>query len=243
MSFLLHWGSRLLVTFPQPPVPVLAGMELALRRIDPQLSAHFEKISVGALIYGWPLLRTAFSHVLTRADWLRLLDRLLANPGQLELLEAAAVGFVVASRASLRNCRSAREAESFFHQLPGDRSGGSTNGAKGVDVDEMFRVMDRVARFGPPENWTWRDRRGRREGDLTVEALGLLRSTSREFQPLPRGAYPAFDGYPQYVINYQSKLRERVALQEQDAERKHQLVRMWVCGCILCSITYAEYRL
>lgn len=245
MSFLLHWGSRLLVTFPQPPVPVLAGMELALRRVDPHLSAHLENISVGALTYGWPLLRTAFSHVFARADWLRLLDRLLANPGRPELLEAAAVGFVVASRGSLLSCRSTGEAEAFFRRLPGDGSRGPGR-AKGGDVDEMFRVMDRVARFGPLETWAWRggdsrggnSRRGDRDGrerDRTVEALTLLRSAPREFQPLPRGAYPAFDGYPRFVIDYQSELRERVALQERDADRKRQLVRVYVQCSILCA--------
>lgn len=110
MSFLLHWGSRLLVTFPQPPVPILAGMELALRRIDRELASHLDQLSVGALVYGWRLLRSAFSEVLVREDWLRLLDRVFANTDRPELLEAAAVAFVVATRDKLLRCGSTRQA-------------------------------------------------------------------------------------------------------------------------------------
>lgn len=243
MSFLLHWGSRLLVTFPQPPVPVLAGMELALRRVDPKLASHLEKLSIGALSYGWPLLRSAFSEVLSRDDWLRLLDRLLAYPDQPELLEAAAVGFVVASRVSLLECRSPGEAEAFFRRPPMSKppssfrcgTGEGQGGGNAVDVDEMFRVMHSVARFGAP------DRRSSAtgNGDKTAAALALLLPTPRQFRPLPKGRYPTFDGYPQFVMNYQEELRERVARQERDVDRKRQLVRTLILFTIVVAAAAA----
>lgn len=228
MSFLLHWGSRLLVTFPQPPVPVLAGMEIVLRRADRELATHLRSLSVGALSYGWPLLRSAFSEVLARDDWLRLIDRILANANKPELLEAAAVGFAVASRTRLLACTTTQEAEEIFRRR--DSS---------IDLEEMFRVMDRVAKFGAPERWFQGGAGGsaaarRREGGLwaevggdmdgTVAALALLRSAPREYKPLSTGAYPYFNGYPQFVVNYQAELRERVAKKERESEQRCRLV-------------------
>ncbi|CAN0542641.1 unnamed protein product, partial [Ectocarpus sp. 12 AP-2014] len=191
VSFFLHWGSRLLVTFPQPPVPVLAGMELALQRTDRELAAHLKSLSVGALSYGWPLLRSAFSEVLAREEWLCLIDRILANAHRPELLEAAVVGFVVSFRKQLLVLKSTEEAEAFFRrrQLGGQVDSG------GADVGEA------------------------------MAALVLLRIAPQEFKPLPRvGAYPSFDGYPQFVINYQAEMRQRVAEQERDMRHKYRLV-------------------
>lgn len=101
-----------------------------------------------------------------------------------------------------------------------------------VDLDGMFRVMDRVAMFGVPEEWAENaGRNGADEEVQTATALALLRSTPKKFQALPRGEYPAFDGYPQFVIDYQAQLRERVARHERDEECKRQLVSTCVPVC------------
>lgn len=208
-------------------------MDLVLRRTDRELSAHLESLTVGAFSYGWPLLRSALSVVLSREDWRRLMDRIFANVKRPDLLEAAVVAFVVASRAKLFVCQSTSEAVDFFqHPQPS------------VAVDEMFRVMDKVSTFGPPERWS-RERvvavgnttgahgagsRGskRSPGDVdgTMAALTLLRTARREFEPLAAGSYPRYDGYPQFVVNYQAKMREMVLKQEKEKELKRQLVRM-----------------
>lgn len=217
MSFFLHWGSRLLVTFPQPPVPVLAGTELALQRADRELAAHLKSLSVGALSYGWPLLRSAFSEVLAREEWLCLIDRILANAHQPEFLEAAVVGFVVSFRKQLLVLESTKEAEAFFRR----RQSPSTS-----DLRRMFRVMERVSKFVQnPERLGGQTDGGSADVGEVMAALALLRITPKEFKPLPRvGAYPFFDGYPQFVINYQAKMRQRVATQERDMRLKWRLV-------------------
>lgn len=207
-------------------MPVLAAMELSLARADRELAAHLTSLEVGALSYGWPLLRTAFSEVLDREDWLRLIDRILSNAERPELLEAAAVGFAVASRAQLLALGSAREAEAFFRR----RQASSV-----FDLGRMFRVMDKVSRFGPPEEWRGQGyvvgrRGGGGDTSGTMAALAMLRSAPREFRPLPRvGAYPVYDGYPRFATNYQAGMRQRV-VQQQDNGRKRRLVSSSVVG-------------
>lgn len=38
--------------------------------------------------------------------------------------------------------------------------------------------------------------------------------------PLPKGQYPLFTAYPQYIISYQTEIRERMLHEEQEAQRK-----------------------
>lgn len=60
--------------------------------------------------------------------------------------------------------------------------------------------------------------------DGTMAALALLGSAPCGFKPLPVGAYPDYDGFPQFVVNYQAELRERVAKQEREMETKRRMV-------------------
>lgn len=214
MTFLLNWGSRMLVTFPQPPVPVLASMEFALRRVDGELAGHLHGLGVGALWYGWPLLRSAFSEVLARDDWLRLFDRIFANTARLDFLEAAAVAFAVISRVSLLGCRSTDEAKTFFRRR------------QVVDIDEIFSVMDRVVDLEAQGDWDANTGDAcNTDADGAAVARALSNATPRKFQPLPRGAYPTFDGYPEFAVDYQEELRQRIVRQERDVDHRRQLVR------------------
>lgn len=40
------------------------------------------------------------------------------------------------------------------------------------------------------------------------------------FEPLPRGHYPIYNKYPEFVVNYQRKLREKIRSDEQEYLRK-----------------------
>lgn len=227
MTFLLNWGSRLLVTFPQPPAPVLAAMEMALRRADPVLAAHLRGLSVGALSFGWPLLRSAFSEVLSREDWLRLLDHVFASTARPDMLEVAAVAFAVALRPRLLGCRSAQAAEALFRRR------------QAIDLDEMLALMERVARLtAPGTRQGGAGDTGYPEGGGRAAAMAFLKAAPTEFVALPRGRYPAFDGYPRVEVNYQAELRERVARQERELERRQQLVSpACVYGGVLLGVT------
>jgi hypothetical protein len=52
MTVLLHWSASWLVTFPQPPVPVLVMLEAMLRRHDSALAKHLRSCNADALVYG-----------------------------------------------------------------------------------------------------------------------------------------------------------------------------------------------
>lgn len=40
--------------------------------------------------------------------------------------------------------------------------------------------------------------------------------------PLPVGAYPVFDGYPKYIVDYQIREREKIAMEEVEVRKKRR---------------------
>ncbi|CAM9630859.1 unnamed protein product [Choristocarpus tenellus] len=202
LSFLLHWGSRLLVNFPQPPMPILAIMESSLQHHDPRISNHLRGLGVGALSFGWPMLRSAFTEVLSRSDWLRLCDHLFANANDPTLLEAAGVAFVVVLRGPLLTISSHKEMEFFFRTQ------------QAVDIAEMLRVTHLITREMREEGG-----RGRDAKDML---FGL--SPVRRYNPLPQGSYPPFNGFRDFILDYQAQQREKIATEEREMRRKRLVV-------------------
>ncbi len=66
MSTLLNWCGGWAETFPYPPLADLARVDELLKHHDPQVAAHLSACGVGPELFAWPLLRSAFSEVLTR---------------------------------------------------------------------------------------------------------------------------------------------------------------------------------
>ena len=54
--------------FPYPPLSELGRVKTLLELHDPQLAAHLALCGAGPDVYAWPMLRTAFSEVLTRDE-------------------------------------------------------------------------------------------------------------------------------------------------------------------------------
>ena len=63
--------------------------------------------------------------------------------------------------------------------------------------------------------------------DLLGDAYRLMKKTPKSFapvvkpfEPLQRGHYPVFNQYPEYIVNYQRKLREKIRNEEEEYLRK-----------------------
>jgi len=111
-SILLNWFQPWVAVLPGPPTAVLAHMDGMLLSADPGLHAHLclacrmpgsgedDPMRLGVF---WPLLQTLLVEVLEKEMWLSLWDHLVAHWEDPELLPAAVVAFLLASRLSLMN--------------------------------------------------------------------------------------------------------------------------------------------
>ena len=220
MCVLMHWGAGWLDTFPHPPVPVLNASEALLRLHDPQLHAHFVRHGVNAQTFAWSLLRSLFSEVLAKADWLKLWDVLFSNAEDPSLLLVAVTAFLKYWRVSLLAAQTAADFEGFF---------GSTCV---IDMPRFVNLLHSLRAQSPPELM-----RAMRQAALPsmvafsgmLPPAAVMGATAAEAEPtgsvwpLPHGAYPAFNRFPKVVVDYQVQERERIRLDEEDLERKRQL--------------------
>lgn len=107
------WGQQWFEFFPNPPINVLNMVENLLGHHDPELHRHLIGYGITAQTYAWPLLRTLFSEVFDRDQWLSAMDNLVAShPGYMLHL---AVAYSVINRSALLACSTPKDFEYFYH--------------------------------------------------------------------------------------------------------------------------------
>jgi len=112
----LNWLQHWFVYYPNPPVDYLNTCETLLSRIDPQLVSHFSAIGsvAGKLI--WPILRSFLTEILTKEEWLVMMDHLVANWDHPELLMYFLVQYLASYRATLMTIRNLDDLNYFLHK-------------------------------------------------------------------------------------------------------------------------------
>ncbi|XP_034245969.1 TBC1 domain family member 31 isoform X2 [Thrips palmi] len=116
-TLIINWCQHWFEYLSFPPVNVLGMIENVLTEHDHDLVSMFCNAGVTSRQYAWSLLSTAFSEVLTSAQWKQLWDHVLSNPPWFLLF--AVVAYNMCCRASLKTCSSKQDFDFFFqHQNP-----------------------------------------------------------------------------------------------------------------------------
>ncbi|KPI88998.1 hypothetical protein ABL78_1882 [Leptomonas seymouri] len=79
LMFFENWGREFFVCHPCGPISVLAAMERELRRLDAALSQHLSAVGAGVEVWGWELLTSFYTDVLTGPEWLQVMDHAFAS--------------------------------------------------------------------------------------------------------------------------------------------------------------------
>jgi len=79
LSFFLQWGQNLFENHPAPPANVIKSMEEVLKFHEPELFAHIQEKNINIRIYAWLGLQNLFTDLLTKQDWLGLMDFFVLN--------------------------------------------------------------------------------------------------------------------------------------------------------------------
>jgi len=76
MSILMWWGHSWHATHPSPPVHITDTFDALLKFYDSKLHAHMRRLETAPGLVCWTMLSTLFTEVLSRVQWLRLMDSL-----------------------------------------------------------------------------------------------------------------------------------------------------------------------
>lgn len=112
----LNWLQHWFLHYPNPPVDYLNTCETLLSRIDPQLVSHLNTIGSvsGKLI--WPILSSFLTEILTKEEWMVMMDHLVANWERPELLIYFVVQYLETYKATLMSIRSLEDLNYFVHK-------------------------------------------------------------------------------------------------------------------------------
>ena len=120
-TMLMWWGHTWMSGYPSDPAHIVETLDALVAAHDTKLRYHFSTkvngVTAGQL--GWAMLSTGFAEVLSKADWLKLMDFLFANFRHPGLFLLAPVAILRNVRASLLTTESASVVELFCRRLQG----------------------------------------------------------------------------------------------------------------------------
>jgi len=212
MAVICRWQRFYLATYPHPPVPLLGAIEAALHLHDPKLIKHLENIRVRPQDYAWPILRSCFTEVLGKGEWLVLVDHVFAASDQehSNYLAVAAVAFVLYSRTTLVSMQSSSEVDLWIHA------------EQPINAATLLKCIKKLQK-DPPTCAIL--------GEVTLR-VSAEDSDSGEVSstigsppwPIPKGSYPPLRGFPRFALDYQLQQRDRLAEEEEAMRVRQDLV-------------------
>ena len=232
LSIFLNWGRRWVETFPHAPMQVMGRVDALMQFHEPELHRHLRECGVDAQDYAWTLLRSGFTEVLSKSEWLRLWDHLVTDAANPEGFLHTVVAYMRFFRTTLLHIAapkdgggSARQEIVAFLRLQ-----------NAVDLRKLLRMKQRIQRDTPAEL----ESPGEWPGDSTAA------SASGPPFPVPQGdSYPAFLHFPKFVVNFQLQERDRIAAEEKELSRRTQVMDalrkktyvgvpwLWLRGCVV----------
>ena len=113
-TLLLNWAQLWFEFYPNPPINILALAENILAHHDSTLLKHLLTYNITSQNYIWPLLRTVFSEVFDKEDWLRVWDNVFSQPPGFIIY--VAIAFLNTCRSTIMKCNSLEALDIFLKQ-------------------------------------------------------------------------------------------------------------------------------
>ena len=105
----VNWCQKWWEYYPNPPIEVIGVIEDMLKHHDPVLLAHFVDLGVSSQSFCWPMMKTAFTEVLSKEDWYKTWDHFISNsPG---FMYSWIVAYIKSHRVSLLACKKKKDVE------------------------------------------------------------------------------------------------------------------------------------
>lgn len=79
LSFLVNWGKEFFSFYPHRPVSIVSYLNHTLKHEDAELWNHLDECGVGVDVWGWDVMWPLYTEILTRNEWLQLMDHTFAN--------------------------------------------------------------------------------------------------------------------------------------------------------------------
>jgi hypothetical protein len=223
MTVLMWWGHSWQATFPNPPVHLTDTFDALLALHDDRLHAHLYECEIPPGLMCWTLLSTLFSEILPSPTWLGVMDYIFSHLREMELMFLLPIAILKEIRISLLANNEQRHIVKYIRQ------------PQTLDALQLLRAVTVIRRNTPEHLLTAITSTVPVSDDMSTGGGGsksiLKRSGSQMSKPspdeqdmgqvrediaaqegnpifpLPKGRYPAYDGFPPYLVDWQAKER------------------------------------
>lgn len=97
----MWWGYSWHVTFPHPPVHITKAIDTILALHDENLHSHMTLLGASPGLLGWSMITSLFTELLSKEDWLKLMDYLFSHISNSGLVILTVVAILRHIRTSL----------------------------------------------------------------------------------------------------------------------------------------------
>jgi len=239
MTIFMWWGFSWHSTFPHPPVHIMDTFDNLLMHNDAKLYNHFKSTNTSVGVVCWNMLSSLYTEVLSKSDWLVLMDTLFAHIDNQAYFYLAPIALLRAMRITILGITDATYMIKYFRSQQGfiikdvvqllfsmlDHTPAKLFSIVASSTDNKKRAnLSADSEDEDDEDLTGRSNRVEFDEEAQArESIALSRGKPRF--PLPKGRYPAFSGVPEYLVDWQLKDRERaMALSAEKSHRESVLV-------------------
>ena len=211
LTFFMNWGCSLFATFPLPAVDILTDVESLLAHAQPDLQGYLrEVLGMGPEAYAWFMITSLFTNRFDSAAWLKVMDHVLSNPPC--FLLHVVVATLRVQEQNIVLCPN----EFYVRRLLLSPVQASVNRILRMAYAQMLNLPSTLQ----PTSMTPSHSFARALPEGNVDLLRGVVSIPRHSHE-----YPLFDRYPEYVVNYQEKERQRILEEEKSHSAKVMTVQ------------------
>ncbi|CAD2213048.1 hypothetical protein ADEAN_000048400 [Angomonas deanei] len=118
LVFFLNHGRDFFLCYPRASTPIMLYMDRLMQQECPMLFQHFLDIGAASDVWGWEVLTSFYTDLLTAPEWLQMMDHaVMMNPKWLFMFH---VHYIVALKAPLLLCRNFQEVTNVLRQTHND---------------------------------------------------------------------------------------------------------------------------
>lgn len=139
VTIMMWWGHSWHATHPNPPVHIIDALDTLLKYHDSKLYAHLKAIKVAPGVLGWAMMSNLFTEVLSRTNWLKLMDCLICHFDQIAIILLAPIAIMKELKSVLLTCDTAPQVTLLLRSQ------------QNVNMATVIRVMLEWLRHTPPK--------------------------------------------------------------------------------------------
>jgi hypothetical protein len=209
MTLLMWYGHSWQATYPSPPIHITDAYDRLLEHHDPRLHKHLLSLETSPGPLAWHILSTFFSEILPSELWLSLMDRIFTDVKDVNFVYLVPLAILRLLRISLLSTTEKRHVTGFLRE------------PQSLQLSPLLKMISEMKRSTPTHLFSWTSHTfsspivsitppPAAELEKTHVHLSVAAQEGKPLFPLPKGQYPAYDGYPAHLLDWQVQERARV---------------------------------